>query len=167
MFCQRCFIWTCYLMPLTKTSSPQPLTFTTLWADAADDKLRTYFLMFFLRKQASTFHANCLLRRQCAWNVEASLFSWKPRKIFQNVVCWIFFPSTLIVKNICKMWIDIWDMSCCHAKRHACAVQLYRSGRNQGKRKFWRIKSAKRSPLHPCKPTQTPSQKCRSRWDGS
>ena len=32
-----------------------PLTFTTLWANSADDKL-----IFFSRKQVLTFHAHCL-----------------------------------------------------------------------------------------------------------
>ena len=30
-----------------------------------------YFFFFFPRKQALTFHASCLLRRQFAWNVRA------------------------------------------------------------------------------------------------
>ena len=46
----------------------------------------------FPRKQALTFHANRLLRRQTAWNVE--VFFWKKRrKLFQNVVCWNFYPE--------------------------------------------------------------------------
>ena len=39
----------------------------------------------FPRKQDLTFHANCLLRRQFAWNA-ISCFLGKIRKIFQNVV---------------------------------------------------------------------------------
>ena len=34
------------------------LTFTTLWADSADDKLMI-FLLFFLREKVLIFHANC------------------------------------------------------------------------------------------------------------
>ena len=51
--------------------------------------------LIFSRKQHLTFHANCLLRRQFAWNVK-SFFFWggggggKIRKIIQNVVCWNF-----------------------------------------------------------------------------
>ena len=48
--------------------------------------------LIFPRKQDLTFHANCLLRRQFAWNVK-SCFLGKIRKIFQNVVCWKFFPE--------------------------------------------------------------------------
>ena len=50
------------------------LTFTTLWAFSADDKLMIFFLIF-PSKLDLTFHANCLL------------FLGKIRKIFQNVVC--------------------------------------------------------------------------------
>ena len=50
--------------------------------------------LIFLRKQDMTFHANCLLRRQFAWNV-ISCFLRKIRKIFQNVVCWKFFVFVL------------------------------------------------------------------------
>ena len=36
------------------------LTFTTLWANLADNKLITvYFFLIFIRKQYLTFHANC------------------------------------------------------------------------------------------------------------
>ena len=48
--------------------------------------------LIFPRKQDLTFHANCLLRRQFAWNVK-SCFLGKIRKIFQNVVCWKFYPE--------------------------------------------------------------------------
>ena len=48
--------------------------------------------LIFPRKQDLTFHANCLLRRQFAWNVK-SCFLGKIRKIFQNVVCWNFYPE--------------------------------------------------------------------------
>ena len=48
--------------------------------------------LIFPRKQDLTFHANCLLRRQFAWNV-LSCFLRKIRKKFQNVVCWKFYPE--------------------------------------------------------------------------
>ena len=48
--------------------------------------------LIFPRKQDLTLHANCLLRRQFAWNVK-SCFLGKIRKIFQNVVCWKFYPE--------------------------------------------------------------------------
>ena len=41
------------------------LTFTTLWANSADDRLMIFFLIF-TKKQDLAFHANCLLRRQFA-----------------------------------------------------------------------------------------------------
>ena len=50
--------------------------------------------LIFPRKQDLTFDANCLLRRQFAWNV-ISCFLGKIRKIFQNVVCWKFYPECL------------------------------------------------------------------------
>ena len=53
-------------------------TFTTLWAFSADDKLIILFLIL-PRKQDLTFHANCLLRRQFAWNVK-SCFLGKNKK---------------------------------------------------------------------------------------
>ena len=48
--------------------------------------------LIFPRKQDLTFQANCLLRRQFAWNVK-SCFLGKIRKIFQNVICWKFYPE--------------------------------------------------------------------------
>ena len=63
---------------------PQPsiqgLTFTTLWANSAENKLVIFFL-FFSRKQDLTFHTNCLL-----WNVK-TYFLGKIRKMFQNIIC--------------------------------------------------------------------------------
>ena len=48
--------------------------------------------LIFSKKQDLTFHANCLRRRQFAWNI-ISCFLWKIRKIFQNVICWKFYPE--------------------------------------------------------------------------
>ena len=48
--------------------------------------------LIFPRKQDLTFHTNCLLRRQFARNVQ-SCFLRKIRKVFQNVVCWKFYPK--------------------------------------------------------------------------
>ena len=48
--------------------------------------------LIFPRKHDLTLHANCLLRRQFAWNV-ISCFLEKIRKMFQNVVCWKFYPE--------------------------------------------------------------------------
>ena len=44
------------------------------------------------RKQDLTFHADCLHRRQFAWNVK-SCFLRKIRNMLQNVVCWNFTQS--------------------------------------------------------------------------
>ena len=57
-----------YPCPLIEVLTLWPLTFTTLWAYLADNKVILFFL-FFQRKQALTFHANCL-----------SLFSRKNKK---------------------------------------------------------------------------------------
>ena len=53
------------------------LTFTTLWANSADDKLMIWWYFFFIfpRKQDQTFHANCLHWRKFAW--KSNLFSGK------------------------------------------------------------------------------------------
>ena len=48
--------------------------------------------LIFSRKQDLTFHANCLLRRQFAWIVKSCVLG-KIRKIFQNVICWKFYPE--------------------------------------------------------------------------
>ena len=52
--------------PLPLPGLIQQTTFTTPWANSADNKLMTFFLIF-PRKQVLTFHANCL---QFAWNVK-------------------------------------------------------------------------------------------------
>ena len=46
--------------------------------------------LIFSRQQYLTFHAYCLYWRQFAWNAKI----WqKKRNIFQNVVCWNFYPA--------------------------------------------------------------------------
>ena len=50
------------------------------------------FLHIFPRKQDLTFPENCLCWRQFAWNVK-SCFLGKLRKIFQDVICWKFYPE--------------------------------------------------------------------------
>ena len=54
--------------------------------------------LIFPRKQNLTFHANCLHWRQFAWNVKTR-FLGKRRKIFQNVICWKFYPECLAIKH--------------------------------------------------------------------
>ena len=58
------------------------LTFTTLYANSADDKLMTFFLFFFIlfRKQNLTLHANCLHWRQFALSVKCLLTGEKKKK---------------------------------------------------------------------------------------
>ena len=55
--------------------------------------------LIFPRKQDMTFHANCHLRRQFAWNV-ISCFLGKIRKIFQNIICWKIYPECLELKRM-------------------------------------------------------------------
>ena len=50
-----------YILGIDKMS----LAFSTLWTNAADDKLIIFFL-FFPRKQNLTFYANCFHWRQFA-----------------------------------------------------------------------------------------------------
>ena len=60
-----------------------PITLCKLLTNSTDNKSIFYFLQ---KKQELTFHANCLLRRQFAWNVKfCSFFSGKRKKIFQDV----------------------------------------------------------------------------------
>ena len=78
-------------------------TFATFWSNSADDVLKyfSYFSPenriwhFMQTEQDKTFHANCLIMRQFAWNIK-SCFLGKQRKIFQYityVVCWNFYPE--------------------------------------------------------------------------
>ena len=62
-----------------------------------------FFLFIFPRKQDLTFHANCLHWIQFAWNAK-SCFLWKIRKIFQNVVCWKFYPMCYLFVCVEILW---------------------------------------------------------------
>ena len=76
------------------TGPPRPahiLTFTHSLGIFSRRQIDDIFLIF-PRKQGLTIHANCLPRTQFAWNVK-SCFLGKIRKIFQNVVCWKFYPE--------------------------------------------------------------------------
>ena len=68
----------------------------------------TNWLLFCYFTQALIVHANCLLRRQSAWNSKAC-FRGKIRKIFQNVVCWTFFTQCAKYwsKSV-KGFINVW-----------------------------------------------------------
>ena len=72
------------------------LIFISLWADSQTTMIFSYF---FSRKQTSTFHANCLIRRQFAWNV--SQFSGKNKKaISKYLYCLLkFLPSMLNIAD--------------------------------------------------------------------
>ena len=67
------------------------LTSSMLWEDSADDKLMIFFL-FFLENRIWHF----MLWRQFAWSIK-SHFLGKIRKIFQNVVCWNFYPACKVL----------------------------------------------------------------------
>ena len=72
-------------------------SFTSLWANSADDKLMIFLFFFFLENRIRHFmqigdnlhEANL---RQFAWNVKTR-FLGKQWKIFQYVVCWKFYPQ--------------------------------------------------------------------------
>ena len=74
------------------------LALTTLSAYSADNKL-AIFLLYFPENRFLTFHANCLpwMDTICIIIV---CFLGKIRKIFQNVVCWIFYPTCRVLKLI-------------------------------------------------------------------
>ena len=71
------------------------LTFTTLLANSADDKLVIFFLYLPYIKNRLWYFMQIVFI--FAWNVKAC-FLWKIRKIFQIVICWNFFPS---VNSLC------------------------------------------------------------------
>ena len=85
------------------------LTITTFWTNSANNKLMIFFFLhIFPCKYALAFYANCLLRRQFAWNAK-TCFSGKKEKIFQNVLK--FLSSTLSIKSdktCAKMGRRIW-----------------------------------------------------------
>ena len=74
------------------------MTLIMLWANSAYNKLVIFFL-FFLEKNDLTLFANCLLRKQFAWNVKTYFLG----KIFQNVVCWNFYPACKVL--IMLQWL--------------------------------------------------------------
>ena len=49
-----------------QTNKKLDLTFTTLWANSADDTLMIFFFLNFPRKQDLMFHTNCFHWRQFA-----------------------------------------------------------------------------------------------------
>ena len=53
------------------------------------------FFLFFPQNRIWHFMENCLQWRQFAWNVQFCFLS-KIRKIFQYVVCWIFYPARVV-----------------------------------------------------------------------
>ena len=63
------------------------LTFTTLRANSTDN----YWMIFFFRKQALTFHANFILRRQLIYMNYQTLFSWTNQKKKNVKVSAVFF----------------------------------------------------------------------------
>ena len=81
-------------------SSKLVLTLSILMANSADDKFMIYFL-FFPENRIWYF----MQRREFARNV-ISYFMRKIRKLFQIVVCWIFYPACLALgsMNHCKSY---------------------------------------------------------------
>ena len=98
-FSQSCY-WRSYHLSIGGTKNKHvgkgivPLAYINLYHSLGIFSRRQIddIFLIFPRKQDLTFHANCLLRRQFAWNV-ISCFLRKIRKIFQNVVCWKFYPE--------------------------------------------------------------------------
>ena len=62
--------------------------------------------MFFPENRFLTFHANCLIRRQFAWNVK-TCFLGKIKQKQQNIFCWIFYP----VHSYCHIILPLWHHS--------------------------------------------------------
>ena len=64
---------------------------------------------FFFPENRLTFHANCLLRRQSAWNAKV-YFLWEEKKIYLTVICWTVYRAcrTLTSYHTCpKIWVPI------------------------------------------------------------
>ena len=78
------------------------LTFTTLLANSADDKLMILFLIF-PTQQDLTFHANCLHWRQFAWNVKPVF--WK--NIYFKMMSAENFLSRVVSINSTFAWIQV------------------------------------------------------------
>ena len=74
------------------------------------------------RKQTLLFHANCLPRRQFAWNFKACFLS-EISKIFQNDVCWNFYPACI------ALLVNIYQSSK-NPRHSACTSKLHRLIRN-------------------------------------
>ena len=98
------FSWMSLYSPCSKLISAlemfSSLTFTMLRANSTDNNL---MIFFFFRKHDLTLHANCLLRRQFAWNVKPC-FLEQIRRIFQNIVCWFVF---FFVQRGCVIIISV------------------------------------------------------------
>ena len=92
-------IYSTYWCPLLYNFTNKGLklsTLTTYW---------NIFLIFFPRKLALIFHANCLLRRQFAWNVK-SCFLGKIRKISQ-ICCFAEFAKRVVMLTCTYCAFDI------------------------------------------------------------
>ena len=88
------------LVFIVKTSVGLPLLRTKFFLPLSKQIQQTtthFFLIFPRKKKASTFHANCLLKRKFAWNDKA-YFLEQIRKLFEmlktkNVVRWNCYPA--------------------------------------------------------------------------
>ena len=82
------------------------LTLTNLW-QIQQTKNWWYFSIIPIKHDLA-FLANCLHWRQFARNTK-SCFVGKVRKIFQNVVCWIFYPACKVLTvSINLHYSDVW-----------------------------------------------------------
>ena len=91
------------------------LILTAPRANSTDNNLMIFFFFFFFRKQGLTFHANCLLRRQFALNIKHCYLE-QFRKIFQNVVCWLFFFDC--VSGMCNYYFCKHLMKYCRGESY-------------------------------------------------
>ena len=75
--------------PLPPPPREEMLTITTFLAISTDDKVIVVFL-FFLESRLRYIIQQ---RRQFAWNAKTYFLGETSKKIFQIVVCWIFYPA--------------------------------------------------------------------------
>ena len=75
------------------------LNFTTILSNTR--RQIGHISLIFPWKQTLTFHANCLLRRQFAWNIKG-YFLLNKKKMFQNVASWTFYSACSALRtNAC------------------------------------------------------------------
>ena len=96
----------CVVIRSNTVSVPSTLTFTTLWANFADEKLMTFFLFF--SENIITFHAKCPLETIC---MKCHLFSGKNKKKYLRV-CVVIRSNTVSVPStltFTTLWANFAD----------------------------------------------------------